>query len=151
MTATEFEALYQEHHSYLMGVAYNHLRDRVAAEDVISETFLRAWSHRESYQETGKARQWLVMICLNLIRNVYRDKAARPVWCTLRDSQAQTRSAPLEEFYDVQRALKQLPARQQVALAYAVNHIRGQHKREPAKIRAIIRRARQRLRALVSD
>jgi len=45
------------------------LRDRDAAETLTQETFLRAWSARESFREDCSLATWLIRIALNLARD----------------------------------------------------------------------------------
>ena len=59
---------------------WRHLRGfRVAhadAEDVVQETFLRAWRHRQSYDPTWAVSTWLFTIARNLI--ISMNRARRP-------------------------------------------------------------------------
>jgi len=45
------------------------LRDRDAAETLTQETFLRAWSARDSFREDCSLATWLIRIALNLARD----------------------------------------------------------------------------------
>ena len=45
------------------------LRDRDAAETLTQETFLRAWTARESFREDCSMATWLMRIALNLARD----------------------------------------------------------------------------------
>jgi len=45
------------------------LRDRDAAETLTQETFLRAWTARESFREDCSVATWLIRIALNLARD----------------------------------------------------------------------------------
>jgi RNA polymerase sigma-70 factor (ECF subfamily) len=45
------------------------LRDRDAAETLTQETFLRAWSSRDSFREDCSVPTWLIRIALNLARD----------------------------------------------------------------------------------
>lgn len=45
------------------------LRDRDAAETLTQETFLRAWSARDSFREDCAVGTWLIRIALNLARD----------------------------------------------------------------------------------
>ena len=48
-------------------------RDAVQAEDLVQETYLRAWIHRVQFQPGTSCRAWLFTIC----RNVFLKGAAR--------------------------------------------------------------------------
>ena len=45
------------------------LRDRDAAETLTQETFLRAWTSRDSFREDCSVSTWLIRIALNLARD----------------------------------------------------------------------------------
>ncbi len=45
------------------------LRDRDAAETLTQETFMRAWSARDSFREDCSVGTWLIRIALNLARD----------------------------------------------------------------------------------
>ena len=67
-----FDAQYADVHRYLA----HRLGDEAAAEDLASETFLRAYRARESYV-AGSPRAWLFTIATNLLRDHVRSGARR--------------------------------------------------------------------------
>jgi RNA polymerase sigma-70 factor (ECF subfamily) len=52
--------------------------DRAAAEDVVQETFLRAWRHPESFADGSSARGWLITVARNVVIDRVRARTARP-------------------------------------------------------------------------
>ncbi|MCM3884411.1 sigma-70 family RNA polymerase sigma factor [Frankia sp. R82] len=52
--------------------------DAGRAEDLVQETFLRAWRHREELAAHGNARAWLFRVARNLSVDWHRRQAARP-------------------------------------------------------------------------
>jgi len=61
-------ALQQEHGGDLLRYALRHTRDREQAEDVVQETFARAWRHPLAVSgSTSSARAWLFTVARNLI------------------------------------------------------------------------------------
>jgi len=60
-----FEALMRRHNRRLFRVARGVLRDNDAAEDALQETYLRAFTHLDSYRPTGKFGAWLMRVALN--------------------------------------------------------------------------------------
>jgi RNA polymerase sigma-70 factor, ECF subfamily len=73
------EALYDRHASQVLGLALKIMGDRAAAEDVLQETFWRAWKLSASYQaERGNVRAWLFRIARNLAIDAYRRRNKRP-------------------------------------------------------------------------
>lgn len=47
---TEFETLYIKYHKDLISLAYNIVRDKDAAKDVVQEVFVKLWKNKESVQ-----------------------------------------------------------------------------------------------------
>jgi RNA polymerase sigma-70 factor, ECF subfamily len=53
--------------------------DRGRAEDVVQETMLRAWRHRDALDESrGPIRPWLFTVAHRVAIDAYRARAARP-------------------------------------------------------------------------
>jgi RNA polymerase sigma-70 factor (ECF subfamily) len=53
--------------------------DRGRAEDVVQETLLRAWRHREALDESrGPVRPWLFTVAHHVAIDAHRARAARP-------------------------------------------------------------------------
>ncbi|MGH3086484.1 MAG: sigma-70 family RNA polymerase sigma factor [Rubrobacteraceae bacterium] len=71
---------YAEHGRGLFGMAYRALGDRGLAEEVVQETFVRAWRAGERF-DSGRAsrRTWLFSIARNLIVDAARARSVRPV------------------------------------------------------------------------
>jgi RNA polymerase sigma-70 factor (ECF subfamily) len=73
-------ALYTEHGRTLLAYATRLTGDRAAAEDVVQETWVRAWRHPEVLvNEKGSVRGWLFTVVRNLVTDRARARAARPV------------------------------------------------------------------------
>jgi RNA polymerase sigma-70 factor (ECF subfamily) len=61
-------ALHEEHGPDLLRYALRHTGDRQLAEDVVQETFARAWKHPGRVAgDRGSARSWLFTVARNLI------------------------------------------------------------------------------------
>jgi RNA polymerase sigma-70 factor (ECF subfamily) len=72
-------ALYAEHGKALLAYATRLTGDRLAAEDVVQETLIRAWRHPEVISNAqGSVRGWLLTVTRNIITDRYRARAARP-------------------------------------------------------------------------
>jgi RNA polymerase sigma-70 factor (ECF subfamily) len=52
--------------------------DPFRAEDIVQETFLRAWRHSSTLARQPSARAWLFRVARNLTFDMYRRQAARP-------------------------------------------------------------------------
>ncbi|MEO2266860.1 sigma-70 family RNA polymerase sigma factor [Pseudoalteromonas pernae] len=57
-----YEALVQVYHKELYRFAYWLSKDAAVAEDLVQETFLRAWRSLDSLQDHGAAKSWLLTI-----------------------------------------------------------------------------------------
>lgn len=72
-------ALYTRHGPGLLGHALRLLAgDYQRAEDIVQETFLRAWQHRAEL-DPARAAPWLHTVARNLVVSAHRRTAARPV------------------------------------------------------------------------
>ncbi len=65
----DLEAVVALHQSRVFRFLLVQLRDRDAAETLTQETFLRAWTARDSFREDCSVGTWLIRIALNLARD----------------------------------------------------------------------------------
>jgi RNA polymerase sigma-70 factor (ECF subfamily) len=73
-----FQALYDRHHRGLFGFLLRSLGDRRRAEDLLQETFLRVFTHRETYRPTATFKTWLFTIARNLLVDQLRQRSGSP-------------------------------------------------------------------------
>ncbi|MBI2155082.1 MAG: sigma-70 family RNA polymerase sigma factor [Candidatus Rokubacteria bacterium] len=73
-----FQVLYDRHHRSVFGFLLRSLGERRAAEDLLQETFLRVFAHREEYRSTASFRGWLFTIARNLLIDQLRRKSGSP-------------------------------------------------------------------------
>jgi RNA polymerase sigma-70 factor, ECF subfamily len=59
-TETRFESMVQAYSTDLFRYAYWLCRSRHLAEDLVQETFLRAWRFLDSLKDEAKAKSWLI-------------------------------------------------------------------------------------------
>jgi RNA polymerase sigma-70 factor (ECF subfamily) len=72
-------AAYREFGPALFRLAYRTLGDRGQAEDVVQETFVRAWRAADRYDPVvGPVKSWLFAICRNLLVDAERARSVRP-------------------------------------------------------------------------
>ncbi|MEU8952448.1 sigma-70 family RNA polymerase sigma factor [Streptomyces sp. NPDC048489] len=72
--------LYMEHGNALLAYATRLTGDRLAAEDVVQETLIRAWRHPEVVENPrGSLRGWLLTVARNIVTDRYRARNARPL------------------------------------------------------------------------
>ncbi|MEM0910097.1 MAG: sigma-70 family RNA polymerase sigma factor [Pseudomonadota bacterium] len=58
----KYEALVKAYHADVFRYAVWLIKDRAIAEDVVQETFLRAWKSLDSLQDEAAAKAWLITI-----------------------------------------------------------------------------------------
>ncbi len=65
-----------------MDALYNHAlsltRDEASADDLVQETYLKAWRFWDSYTPGTSCKAWLFRILMNTYINQYRRKTRRP-------------------------------------------------------------------------
>jgi RNA polymerase sigma-70 factor (ECF subfamily) len=101
------------------------LSDEESAQDLVQETYLRAWKYFDSYESGTNCRAWLFRI----LRNVWSDRCRRP---RLEIPLPEREEAAVEPYYDwegeflrdelspeIERALSQLPEQYRWALLLA--------------------------------
>src|ERR671934_3104319 len=78
-TGEALRALYRTYAGELLGFALNALNDRETAEEIVQETFTRAWRHADRYDPArGSVRTWLYQIARHAIIDMRRRASARP-------------------------------------------------------------------------
>lgn len=77
-TERDVQAAYDEHGGELFGFAYRALEDRHLAEDVVQDTFVRAWRSPRGFDPSqGSLRTWLFAIARNSVVDAMRRRAVR--------------------------------------------------------------------------
>src|SRR5712692_8958415 len=66
-----FQALAEAHLDGLFGAALRLTRNRTRAEDLLQETFLRAWRSFHTFQPGTNARAWLYKILMHAYIDSY--------------------------------------------------------------------------------
>jgi RNA polymerase sigma-70 factor (ECF subfamily) len=74
----EFEEVALPHLDALFNLALNLTRNRKDAEDLVQETFLRAYRFFDTYRKGTHIKAWLFRILRNTFINRYRARKARP-------------------------------------------------------------------------
>jgi RNA polymerase sigma-70 factor (ECF subfamily) len=73
-----FEELVNEHLDSLYGSALRLTRNRATAEDLVQDTFLKAWRSFHTFQEGTNSRAWLYKILMNAYIDNYRKSSRAP-------------------------------------------------------------------------
>src|SRR5256885_3608422 len=66
---------FEEHRAFLWGLSYRITGSSADADDVLQETFIRAWKHAP--ERLDDARQWLMRVAVNASRDVLRRRSRR--------------------------------------------------------------------------
>ena len=75
---THFEALATRHRRELQLHCYRMLGSLEESEDMVQETFLRAWRRRETFQGRSTPRAWLYRIATNACLDVLNKRPRKP-------------------------------------------------------------------------
>ena len=84
LTDTEFETAVGRYGDTVFRLAYNYLKNRADAEDVMQETLLKLYLERKSFQSPEYERHWVVRVAVNECKKLLRSPWRR-------------RTGPLEE------------------------------------------------------
>jgi len=74
-----FEMLIRNHGRTLFAVAFAILQDRNEAEDVVQETFVRAWNQRGRLREPEKFPAWITAMARNRACDLLRKRRTVPL------------------------------------------------------------------------
>ena len=107
---TAFEGLVRAYSSELYRFAYWLTRDRFSAEDLVQETFARAWSAWQSLREQGAAKSWLYMILRNEHARLFERRRLDIVEDQDLDALEDQRIAAPFDDIEIREALHALPA-----------------------------------------
>ena len=67
-----FDELYRRHHNQLLNTIRHYINSPDDAQDILSETFLKAWRFRKSFRGDSKFSTWLTRIAINECRMFHR-------------------------------------------------------------------------------
>jgi RNA polymerase sigma-70 factor (ECF subfamily) len=127
-----FNAIVERYQRQVFAVCMNLMRDRMAAEDVTQDTFIRAWSAISTFHGDS-AKSWLLRIASNRCLDVLRQRRRLPTssldaqmvefeprWSSLVGADSpETNAEQLELNARLSAALGDLPEDQRVALLMA--------------------------------
>lgn len=72
----DFELRFREHHKMLCDLAYNLVKDKDAAKDIVQDVFFKVWKNRENIEVTDQVRSYLFQATthtsLNYLRSIRR-------------------------------------------------------------------------------
>ena len=109
-----FDSIVRDHGPALLAYATRLCcGDRHRAEDVVQETWVRAWRNMDRLtEERGSVRGWLTRVTHNVAVDQHRHRQARPTEVELPDTDPTSTPNPVDEVLDrivVSAALDSLP------------------------------------------
>lgn len=134
-----FRELVLQHSHAMFRLAWRMTRDEGIAEDIVQESFIKAWHNLPEFRGESSFRSWLHRITVNSAMDVLRKQASRkkyeigePEWEGLEQA---TESPRFDAQIDIRRhtemAMKQLTETEQAALllrhfeGHSINEIAG--------------------------
>jgi RNA polymerase sigma-70 factor (ECF subfamily) len=134
-TGESLRTLYRSYAGELLGFALNSLGDRETAEEIVQETFTRAWRHADRYDAArGSVRTWLYQIARHAIIDARRRASVRPAPATGADVAEEAGGPSIEQAmlgWQVATALELLSPEHRQVIRLA--HVRGMSVREIAQ------------------
>ncbi len=132
----DFEATAMPFLDSLYNTAYRMARNAQDAEDLVQETYLKAYKYYDKFQEGTNFKAWLFKILKNTFINAYRKKQSMPLQSDFADiedafetqlaDEVRRRSRNPEDDafegvldHDVQRAIRELPPDYRMAVVLA--------------------------------
>lgn len=73
----DWEAIYKEHSPGILQYLITLTKNRVEAEDLLQDTFIRAMRSKSFVNDLSKLRSWMMTIARNLFLDSYRKKRKR--------------------------------------------------------------------------
>lgn len=112
-----FDSFLAESYSKLVGAAFLIVRDRGVAEDIVQETFARAYLRWGKLWPDGNPGGWTYRVSVNLAKS-WRRKLAAEARAFARLGRVEVSPSP-EELVDpdLMKAMQKLPSRQRQAVA----------------------------------
>lgn len=74
-----FELLVKLHYRAVYNMAFRFMGDHGGADDVVQDTFLKAYHAIESFRGESSFKSWLLRIAINTAKNALRSRDARPM------------------------------------------------------------------------
>jgi RNA polymerase sigma-70 factor (ECF subfamily) len=127
-----FHRLFDRYRDPVFSFAMHYTHRREAAEEIVQETFLKVWLHREKLPQLERFEAWLFVVTRNFsysyLRKLAREAAVLQKWGTSHVPDVETPDEWLltKEYAQLlEQAIEQLPPQQkQVYILYRNNQLR---------------------------
>ena len=152
--ADRLDQMVRQYEKDLLRVCCIYLRDRTAAEDVVQETFLKAYRNLDSFRGESSEKTWLMRIAINCCRDYRRSAWYRYIDNRVSIDQLPTLStaSPSDESIALTMAIMKLkPKYMEVVLlyfyeGYPIKEIAGMLNLTEAAVSSRIHKAKRKLR-----
>lgn len=119
-----FEILVTRHEKFLMKSVVRLTRDLDASEDIVQDTFIKAYKRLNLFEGRSTFRSWLYQIALNTARNRFRKHSRESVGLDGMDigadAQMETQMIAVDVRGILQKEIDKLPDRQRHALSLRI-------------------------------
>lgn len=119
-----FSRLVEKHQRTMMRVALRITRDLELAEDVVQDSFLKAFQKLESFEGRSSFKSWMYQITLNTAKNKIRGTHRETIGVDKLMLAAEAKSEARLSLQDLQlfirSAVEELPERQKMALTLRI-------------------------------
>ncbi|MBX3022827.1 MAG: sigma-70 family RNA polymerase sigma factor [Bdellovibrionales bacterium] len=119
-----FEELVRRHERFLIKVVVRMTRDLNAAEDVVQDSFIKAYKRLHLFEGRASFRSWLYQIALNTTRNRFRKTSRETIGTEHMDivveGEVDQHMSALDVRGLLQKEIDRLPDRQRTALSLRV-------------------------------
>jgi len=136
-----FEQLVKKYEHSVLNTIYRYVGDRVEAEDIAQEVFLRVWRQARNFKGESRFSTWLYRIVVNQClsdRRKYKE-TLQPLDATIeKEDGSETPEAEVERRKGaeiVRKAVDELPSRQRIALI--LSKFEGKSYKEVAQIMGV--------------
>lgn len=159
-----FEELIRRYEKSVLNAVYRYTSDRIAAEDIAQEVFLRVFKSRHTYLPKSPFRHWLFSILTNFCLNYVRDSKLRQTvslhkdednpQVNIKDEKAKTVSDNLKKMelkIAVRDALNSLQPKQRMVIILnkyedaSYEEIAAEMKMSVSAVKSLLFRARENL------
>lgn len=147
------ERLLDTYGNAVLRMAYSYLHNMTDVEDIVQETMIRFLNAAPAFESPAHEKAWLLRVAANLSKN-------RIAYNKIRQSDELNEEITAEEAEDlsfVWEAVKQLPPTQSEVVhlfyheGYSTAEIAELLKRKETTVRSDLKRARERLRAILKE
>ena len=109
----EMTRLIKSYGDMLLGMCTLFLKDRYLAQDIVQETFVRAWNNRA--KQKGSEKAWLIRVATNLCHDYHRSRWFRHIEQRISVEELQF-AVPMPENSEILDLVHQLPYKEKEAV-----------------------------------